>query len=89
MGAWDPFLLVRPGLLGVVGIPLSRSVEVFLFCGTPRFGCEAIGCWESSDEASGSFRHYHRPAVEAGLPVVRGSIGAVRPAEAGDCWDFT
>ena len=34
---WDPLKLVRPGLLGVVGIPLSRSVEIFLFGGTPRF----------------------------------------------------
>ena len=67
--------MIRPGLLGFVGIPLSRSVEVFLFGGTPRFGGEAIDC---GSLRVGSLAHDAwscRPAVEAGLRGGWGSTG--------------
>ena len=54
VGLSDPLKLVRPGLLGFVGIPLKGGSGDFIAWGTPRFGGEAIDCFGTSSEGSGS-----------------------------------
>ena len=80
---------VRPGLLGFVGIPLSRSVETFLFGGTPRFEARllivGVFGWRIWLMMLGLVARRLRPGSAGdGDPP-----GVVRPAEAGGCWDFT
>ena len=71
--------MIRPGLLGFVGIPLKGGSGGFIAWGTPRFGGEATFCWAASIGVLGSFRLYHRRAVEARLPPQVDPLKSVRP----------
>ena len=71
---WDPLRLVRPGLLGVVGIPPKEVSGGFFVWGNASLWRRGYFCWSASIGVLGSFRLYHRRAVEARLPFLRGSI---------------